>query len=108
MIGLDISRGLSFRVKRRKTDFFLNSGGGCGVSIANMVSMYIDPTFASGQPYRAVQVQVILSSELSALEKIEEAKKTKLAADGVNPYISTSACRTIIPIQPAPTTVFVG
>jgi hypothetical protein len=52
MIGLDISRGLFLRVKRRKTDFFLNSGGGCEVSIANMVLMCIDPTFASGQSYR--------------------------------------------------------
>jgi hypothetical protein len=55
-----------------------------------------------------VQVQAIVGSELSALEEIEEAKKTKWMTDGVNPYINTSACRTKIPIQPAPTTVFVG
>jgi hypothetical protein len=38
MIGLDMSRGLSFLVKRRKIDAFLNNGGGCVVSIANMIS----------------------------------------------------------------------
>lgn len=38
MMGLEISRGLSFLAKRRKMDAFLNSGGGCVVSIANIVS----------------------------------------------------------------------
>lgn len=43
--GLDISSGLSLFVKRRKIDFFLNTGVGWGVPTANMMSMCIDPTF---------------------------------------------------------------
>lgn len=51
MIGLDISRGLSLLVKRRKIDAFLNSGGGCVVSIADMLSRCIDPSFAIQEQY---------------------------------------------------------
>ena len=43
MMGLDISRGLSFLAKRRKIDAFLNSGGGCAVSTIPMTQ----GTFAS-------------------------------------------------------------
>lgn len=48
MMGLDISRGCSRFVKRRKIDFFLNSCGGSVELIANMTSMRTGPTLLLG------------------------------------------------------------
>jgi hypothetical protein len=51
MIGLEMSRGLSFLEKRRKIDAFLNSGGGlCGFDSQHDVEC-IDPSFAIQEQY---------------------------------------------------------
>ena len=74
MIGLDTSSGLSFLVKRRKIDAFLNSGGGCVVSIANMMSNILTRVLQF-RNRTLVQEQANVGSEMSSLEMSKKQRR---------------------------------
>lgn len=100
MTGLDIAKGLSRFVRRRKIDDFLDSGAGCVVSTANMMSM-CDPNLASGY-CTLVQVQTDVGSKMVGLQVSKKRRRSSCTTDGVMPYISTSARRTKPRCSPPP------
>lgn len=101
MMGLDISSGRSLFEKRRKSDFFLKSGGGCEVSTASMVKMcsYV----SKGTLVRA---QANVGSECQPW-RVSKKQRTEVEGWGL-PHISTSACGTNPPFSPPLTRVCVG
>jgi hypothetical protein len=75
MIGLEMSRGLSFLEKRRKIDAFLNSGGGCVVSIASMMSNVLIQALQFRNS-TLVQEQAKVGSEMSALRLSKKQRRS--------------------------------
>lgn len=95
MMGLDISSGRSLFEKRRKSDFFLKSGGGCEVSTASMVKMcsYVSKG-------TLVQAQANVGSECQPW-RVSKKQRTEVEGWGSAAYQYISM-RDQPSIQPAP------